>query len=365
MKKKPFPCPDLDPSTGKQCSMAFETAGHLRAHQARMHVEKRFSCAECSQQPENQASTTSDDANDENGEVNVTFPTYALLQAHIKSVHPPRCPSCSFTGSTPRELRRHLEITHGHVNVEQRKIFPCTVPGCGRSFTKSGNLTVHIRTVHQGEKRFACGETDLSNSRKAEGWTGEGCGKRYGSKLALEEHVRTAHLGYQNTKAERRQRLGLTSKGVKGNSDANRSGSRKNGDSQTQTQTINGDEGEQPGLSTLAALTGDGYVEESGRRITCFYEDCPHRFHRDYDLWVHMVGKHDCTEDEVQNHFLRRALLEANREAEDKNDPLGIYTNGADSATYASGLDDIMPGNDNDNDDMLIDPILACDGKDI
>lgn len=243
-----------------------------------MHTEKRFSCAECSQQG---------DPTENNGNAAVTFPTYALLQAHIRSAHPPQCPNCPITCSTSRELRRHLEVAHGDVSLEQRKIFSCMVPGCDRSFTKKGNLTVHIRTVHEGEKRFVCGETDLSSSKKVEGWTGEGCGKRYGSKLALEEHIRTAHLGFQNAKAERRQRLGHGSG----------SGSDK------------GSKRHPSAPSTLAALTGEGYAEETGRRITCFFASCPHRFHRDYDLWVHMTGKHGCSEDEIQNLFLQRALL--------------------------------------------------------
>lgn len=287
LKQKPFPCPHTDAVTGQRCSMAFDTAGHLRAHASRLHTEKRFSCTECSQQATAAAETDS-------GMMNaVTFPTYAMLQAHIRAVHPPQCPSCFITCSTSRELRRHLEITHGDVSVEDRKIFACTVPGCERSFTKKGNLTVHVRTVHEGEKRFACGETDLSTSKKVAGWDGLGCGKRYGTKLALEEHVRTAHLGFPNAKAERRQRLGLTP-GKK----ATRNNNNNNHD-------IDGD----TNMSTLATLTGAGYPEESGRSITCFIESCAYRFHRDYDLWVHMSGKHGCSEDETRDLFLRRALL--------------------------------------------------------
>lgn len=262
--------------------MAFETAGHLRAHESRVHTESRFTCAECSQHHENPSSTA--DGNSVSHAV--SFPSYALLQAHIRSVHPPQCPNCSLTCSTSRELRRHLEVAHGDVSLEERKVFSCSVPGCDRSFTKKGNLTVHIRTVHEGEKRFACGETDLSSSKKVPGWTtgqGQGCGKRYGSKLALEEHIRTTHLGYQNAKAERRQRLGHSKPS-------------------TSTKSSNTP-------STLATLTGHGYAEETGRHIACFIDSCPHRFHRDYDLWVHMSGKHECSEDHIRDMFMQRALL--------------------------------------------------------
>lgn len=278
--------------------MAFDTAGHLRAHESRVHTEKRFSCVECSQsleqQQQQQPGTSSTHQQLDN--TSVTFPSYALLQEHIRIVHPPKCPNCPIVCSTSRELRRHLEVAHGDVSLEERKVYACIVPGCDRSFTKKGNLTVHIRTVHEGEKRFVCGETDLSSSKKVTGWDGVGCGKRYGSKLALEEHIRTAHLGYQNAKAERRQRLGQSSNKTSG-----------------------------PGrhISTLAALTGQGYAEETGRRIACFYDSCEHRFHRDYDLWLHMSAKHGCPEDTIQGLFMQRALL--GDETGPGGNLLGIY----------------------------------------
>ncbi|KAJ5893332.1 hypothetical protein N7495_005023 [Penicillium taxi] len=292
LHQKPFPCPHIDLTSGQQCQMAFETAGHLRSHQSRIHTEKRFSCAECTQDQQEQGSSMD---TSENNESSVVFPTYALLQSHIRNVHPPQCPHCPIVCSTSRELRRHLDVAHGDVTLQERKVFACTVPECDRSFTKKGNLSVHIRTVHEGEKRFGCGETDLSSSSKVPGWDGIGCGKRYGSKLALEEHIRTAHLGLPNAKAERRQRLGIGKKSA----------------------------GKIKQISTLAALTGHGYAEESGRHIACLYETCEHRFHRDYDLWVHMTTKHGCSEDEVQGLFMQRALLG------DQNEPggnsFGIY----------------------------------------
>ena len=292
LHQKPFPCTHVDEITGEKCQMAFETAGNLRSHENRVHSEKRFTCAECAETMEDNAATEENTAMEGSGDAAdqpvpaqpVFFPTYALLQEHIRTVHPPKCPQCPLVCSTSRELRRHLEVAHGDVSLEDRKIFECPFDDCTRSFTKKGNLTVHIRTVHQGEKRFACGETDLSNSKKVVGWDGIGCGKRYGSKLALEEHVRTIHLGCKNAKAERRERLGLGKKPAKDEVPGNQ-------------------------MSLLAALTGQGYVEESGRHIPCLDVTCEHRFHRDYDLWVHMSAKHGCTEDEVQGLFMQRALL--------------------------------------------------------
>ena len=352
LNQKPFPCPHIDLNTGHKCQMAFDTAGHLRAHEGRIHSEKRFSCTECSQHLEDTMNI-----DDDNQSREVVFPSYALLQTHIRSVHPPRCPACPIVCATSRELRRHLEVAHGDVSLEERKAFPCTVPGCDRSFTKKGNLTVHIRTVHDGEKRFACGETDLSSSNKVTGWDGEGCGKRYGSKLALEEHIRTAHMGYMNAKAERRQRLGLSNERSK-----------------------------PTGLSAISALTGEGYAEETGRHIACFVESCAHRFHRDYDLWVHMSSKHGCSEDEIRDLFLQRALLA--EDTQPSNDLVGIYglefdtedpayesfaidgmaSNNADAYDFGNSefnADALMQGMDTSNDAMgAIDPMLAYDMMD-
>ncbi|KAJ6144214.1 hypothetical protein N7470_008109 [Penicillium chermesinum] len=241
--------------------MAFDTAGNLRCHESRLHTQDRFTCTECSNQLKQEGSAMH--TSDGNAKFSATFPTYALLQNHIKTVHPPQCPQCPIVCSTSQELRRHLEVAHGEVGVDCRKLFPCTYDGCDRKFTKKGNLTVHIRTVHEGEKRFSCGETDLSASKKVAGWDGVGCGKRYSSKLALEEHIRTAHLGLPNSKAERRERLGLAKKPRESAS----------------------------AMSTLAALTGHGYVEETGRHILV------------------LTLLHGCAEDEVQGLFMRRALL--------------------------------------------------------
>ncbi|KAL4792984.1 hypothetical protein BDV19DRAFT_367434 [Aspergillus venezuelensis] len=301
LKQKPFQCAHTDPKTGEKCTMAFESAGHLRAHESRVHTEKRFSCAECAQRAQDAKARGIDNMS---MPPPATFPTYSLLQAHIRTAHPPQCPNCAVTCSTARELRRHLEVAHGNVSLEERRVFPCTVPGCDRSFTKKGNLTVHIRTVHDGEKRFVCGETDLSASKRVVGWSpADGCGKRYGSKLALEEHIRTAHLGFQNSKAERRQRLGKRN-------DASTTSFNKDKDNNA---------------SALATLTGEGYADLPGRTITCLIATCPHRFHRNYDLWVHMGSKHNYAEDDIRDMFLQRALL---------GDGNG-NTNGADTASDA------------------------------
>ncbi|CRG90381.1 Transcription factor IIIA [Talaromyces islandicus] len=314
LNQKPFPCQHVDSATGQECQQAFESAAHLRSHENRVHPKNRFTCTECAS-----ASNASFEASGNNNiSASSYFSSYAELQAHIKSAHPPRCIHCSFVCSTSRELRRHLEMSHGDVSLEERRQFPCTMPGCGRSFTKKGNLTVHIRTVHDGEKRFVCGETDLSTSKKVEGWTmNDGCGKRYGSKLALEEHVRTVHLGLLNTKAERRERQGVIKK------------------PQSRSKSSN--------MSTMALLTGEGYADESGRHILCFVDECEHRFYREYDLWVHMQSKHGCVEDEIENMFIQRALLQGGQDTVCGIYGLDLDTGAGAGGVYPSDPDAVIP----------------------
>ncbi|EEQ86340.2 C2H2 transcription factor [Blastomyces dermatitidis ER-3] len=339
LNEKPFPCPHIDPATGQQCTQAFDTAGHLRSHESRIHGGARFACIECSSKAIDETSTATNGTT--NPHQTAVFPTYALLQAHMKSVHPPTCPECGMTSTSSRDLRRHLEITHGTVPVEERKIHPCLYPSCGRNFTKKGNLNVHMRTVHEGEKRFVCGETDLSSSKKVEGWNvkDNGCGKRYGSKLALEEHVRTAHLGLKNAKAERRELLGLN-----GSSSSSSSRGSGGGGSSSRSRTKDKD-GQSAAPSNLAMLTGEGYMEESGRHIPCLLEQCAHLFHRDYDLWLHMASKHNLEENDIQILFMQRAMQGGEQSFDVDFDKLTRYgcRHGYATGSGAGNGDDIHP----------------------
>ncbi|KAI5289535.1 Strongly-conserved Zn-finger binding protein (TFIIIA) [Ascosphaera acerosa] len=318
---KPFPC--------EECDAGFETAGHLRAHVARMHGESRFTCTECaaaataaagaSVVPTTVTATATATAAVSDGSVSATpitavsFPSYALLQAHIRTAHPPVCTTCGHICSTTRELRQHLDVAHGpsvgsgeaaglqsmQATMPPKHLFHCPEPSCGRAFTRKGNLNVHVRTVHEGEKRFACGETDLSNSQKVPGYDPalHGCGKKYGSKLALEEHIRTAHLGLKTAKAEKEMRSMTAA---------------QSHDGHDQSQAVSGTTDTPPSNHfDLTLLTGAAPVvagADDGRHVPCLLADCRYRFHRDYDLWVHMSSQHHMGEGMIQWLLMRRAM---------------------------------------------------------
>jgi general transcription factor IIIA len=204
--KKPFPCTHNDPETEKQCTLGFDTAEKLRSHQRAIHDQSRFVCIDCP--------ITSDDM-----EAQISFATYSLLQNHIAELHPPTCPHCSLLCTSEKDLRRHLELAHDVISPfsdnADGATFPCTVPNCKRTFTKKGNLNVHIRTVHERRKDFVCGETAINlpvhqSQFEDEGLSPSqevvGCGRDFTSKATLEEHIRTVHLGMSSKRQERNRK---------------------------------------------------------------------------------------------------------------------------------------------------------------
>ena len=210
--KSAFPCTESDTKTGQPCKSGFGTAEKLRAHQRAKHDQTRFACTECLRKA--QADDESDYEEDEDND-HAFFSTYADLQLHIATVHPPTCPHCPTILGTARELKRHLELVHEIKDPEEQQIsvaFPCHYSNCNRSFSKKGNLNVHIKTVHEKRRDFVCGETELSMQDLLDTLTVgammeiEGCGRDFTSKSSLEEHVRTAHFGLGSKRVEREKK---------------------------------------------------------------------------------------------------------------------------------------------------------------
>ncbi|KAI0201422.1 hypothetical protein F4808DRAFT_126321 [Astrocystis sublimbata] len=166
------------------CGQGFDTAGGLRRHLERDHGENRFWCDECA---------TAED--EEGNPVKVGFPTLSLLQAHMKASHV-NCMFCGESCSGRGDLEQHIESEHANRKpVEERKRVACTWSGCTKTFTRTSNLNVHIRTAHEKNVRFVCGEFDLSKTADLATWSNaQGCGQAFGLKLSLENHVRYVHL---------------------------------------------------------------------------------------------------------------------------------------------------------------------------
>lgn len=281
---KPYVCDHVvnfhieDDQEAERCGKGFMTVGMLRAHEGREHQGQRYFCSLCSDETstipedENTIDFSAPSMDQENKQVG--FATYAELQAHNNEVHPPTCEQCKKVCKSSKALKAHMEIEHSA--LEDRHKFFCDYPDCGRGFTKSGNLKVHIQTVHVQSKRFTCGETDLSKSKRVPGWDGRGCGRGFGTKANLEGHVRTQHLG-----------LPIDRKKIKSEPDSSNHGREDD--------------------RTLALLTGVGY--EDNRPIACMVESCTKRFTRDYDLEQHLELTHGWNVDDIADRVAEREAL--------------------------------------------------------
>ncbi|KAL8759070.1 MAG: hypothetical protein Q9199_001024 [Rusavskia elegans] len=264
--RKPFLCDLQDPS-GNVCGQGFDTAGKLRAHEGRLHGGQRFWCAVCSvDNSDNVSAMLQQPKADAAG-----FSTYGALQQHIKTMHPPECSVCGLVCSSHRELKSHVEVRHGTTSLDDRKTFICPEPGCGRAFTKKGNLNVHVEATHKS-KKYICGEVALESLNNVEGWDGhEACGRALSTKGSLQTHIRTVHMGM----GRRRSRPAEKSKDGSPDNDHGAS-------------------------SNLMKLTGAGYDEMSSRHILCLMPDCDFRFGRAYDLRMHLTSHHDVPQDDAE-----------------------------------------------------------------
>ena len=255
--RKPFICEVLD-YDGNECGVGFDTEGQLRSHTGRVHETNTFLCTICS--PESRS--TPGDPIFKN--VEASFSTHAGLQEHIEKEHPPTCIECGQKCKSLRDLKSHLEVIHGDCDVNDSMTHFCPKQGCGRGFTKKGNLSMHIQISHN-PNRFVCGGIDPSTLNQAANWDGKNsCGKVLTTKASLEEHIRTAHQGLAPSRKTKRQ----TKHGVS--------------DEPARKHQV----------SVLTRLTGTGYEEESGRHIPCLVVGCSHRFLREYDLGLHLQSRH-------------------------------------------------------------------------
>lgn len=255
--RKPFICEVLD-SDGTQCGVGFDSEGQLKSHAGRVHGSNTFLCTICSLQGRSTIGNPYLDKQD------AFFSTHAALQEHVKNEHPPACTECGQECKSRRDLKSHLEVFHGGFDVNDSMTHFCSEQGCGRGFTKKGNLTMHINISHN-RNQFVCGGIDPSTLSQIADWDGtDACGKALATKASLEEHIRTNHQGLTLCGKSRRQA--------------------KNG--------ISDEPARKHRVSVLTRLTGVGYEDESGRMIPCLVVGCSHRFLREYDLGIHLQSRH-------------------------------------------------------------------------
>jgi uncharacterized C2H2 Zn-finger protein len=283
---------------GEECGQTFTSAGKLQRHKDREHVGRMYFCPICSSSIPGSVHdvdvTSPPLSNDQDGNSSpfqpmqlTYFTNYNELKAHMREEHPPTCTSCGKVCASNNALKAHIDIHHG--SLSERQVHPCTWPDCDRSFTKKGNLDVHIQSAHVKARKYVCGEFDLSKSSRVSEWDGVGCGLALGTKATLEGHVQTQHLGFA-----RPMRVNQMKKKVKRedeNDDIQDLMPFLDMNSSTATESMTS--AATPGHSDpLSLLTGAGYAE--ARPIACLManEGCQHRFLRQYDLAQHMDKVH-------------------------------------------------------------------------
>jgi general transcription factor IIIA len=203
-----FPCTEINSKTGEPCKKSFDTARKLKTHKQAMHDPTKFSCSICVQ-AQTMAYRDPSTTDILSTSSSPCFTSYAALRKHMDAEHPPTCSHCSLKFTTPKELARHIELVHNIVDPEllpQEEAHECPYDGCGRTFSKKGNLNVHVRTVHEKRRDFVCGQTEVSLTEISSEVEVVGCGRDFTSKGSLEEHIRTAHLGMQARRVERNKK---------------------------------------------------------------------------------------------------------------------------------------------------------------
>ena len=280
---------------GEECGQTFSSAGKLHRHKTREHGQgaRRFGCSIClgttpfGNSNAGPLAAATPELCDDDSTQPTSFSTYNELLAHIKEVHPPTCGDCGTVCASNSALKAHIDIYHGN-NLSERKVYSCTYIDCDRSFTRKGNLDVHVQSVHVKTRKYVCGEFDLSESVKTEGWNGEGCGAALATKSSLEGHVQTQHMGISKPKRPSRLRNKVK---LEEAYDVHDLMPFLDLNASTPTQSMSSATTPNE-MQTLGLLTGVGY--DDAHPLACLAVDngCMHRFQRHYDLAQHLELAH-------------------------------------------------------------------------
>ena len=151
----------LCPTCGKEFNVESKLKRHLTVHED----QKRHQCSSCSK-------------------------SYSLpkqLADHINYAHKfqknYKCDICGKLFAKRSSEYKHIKIAH-HGQDQGYKRYNCDHENCKKSFTEKSSLKLHIYTVHEGHKDYACNT----------------CGKSFAQKSGLKTHFRGVHATYKDYK---------------------------------------------------------------------------------------------------------------------------------------------------------------------
>ncbi|XP_035713494.1 zinc finger protein 480-like [Folsomia candida] len=149
---------DLNPENKwecQNCSKMFETNRRLTRHMVTHDPDAKVKCEVC----------------------DIIVKNRTTLSSHMWRLHSnrkrPSCGTCHRPFPTFASLRRHTDAIH---NAEERPRFPCTFPGCGKTYLHKGGVSQHVKAEHtENPVRFRCTL----------------CGKEFKVRSKLAQHIRT------------------------------------------------------------------------------------------------------------------------------------------------------------------------------
>nr|XP_006821056.1 PREDICTED: zinc finger protein 99-like [Saccoglossus kowalevskii] len=137
------------------CGVAFKTNNALNSHQRRKHIDpstlKRYRCPKCGK----------------------SFISFSNMKRHLCAIHDKLkflCDICGKRYTSLLSMKLHRRTIHTEPNARPNK---CHL--CDKTFKTNRAVTLHVRSVHEGERKYGCFR----------------CEKRFFTNTKLKRHLET------------------------------------------------------------------------------------------------------------------------------------------------------------------------------
>ncbi|OXA45230.1 Zinc finger imprinted 3 [Folsomia candida] len=130
---------DLNPGKKweySKCSKTFKTNDKLTTHMVTHEPDAKVKCEVCGK----------------------TYKDRRALSFHMSRLHTnrkrPKCDTCHRVFFDSKKLRRHINTIH---STKERSRFPCTFPGCEKTYLNKSDVVKHVKTEHaENPVQFPC-----------------------------------------------------------------------------------------------------------------------------------------------------------------------------------------------------------------